>query len=107
MCVVCLLCVICVVWFGVTVMYGVFDVFGVSSVFDVWCELWTLPATGQQSQLHCTTGGILNVQRSKPGLESCTKLYTPALFSAPFKMALYLRFASYKLALFFNPTKLH
>ena len=45
------------VWFGVTVVYGVFDVFGVSSVFDVWCELWTLPATGQQSQLHCTTGG--------------------------------------------------
>ena len=71
MCVVCLLCVICVVWFGVTVMYGVFDVFGVSSVFDVWCELWTLAATGQQSQLHCTMGGrggaMLNAQRSKPG----------------------------------------
>ena len=74
MCVECLLCVICVVWFGVTVMYGVFgvfDVFGVSSVLDVWCELWTLPATGQQSQLHCTMGGrggaMLNAQRSKPG----------------------------------------
>ena len=29
----------------------------VTCVFDVWRELWTLPATGQQSQLHCVTGG--------------------------------------------------
>ena len=47
----------------------------VTCVFDVWRELWTLPATGQQSQLHCVMGGMLNAQRSKPGVERLKYFY--------------------------------
>ena len=57
----------------------------VMCVLDVWRELWTLPATGQQSQLHCTTGGMLNVQRSKYFcfLQTCTVFAKLPYFSIP------------------------
>ena len=87
MCLVCLLCLMCLV-----------------GLLCLMCGVNYGLCPQRVSNRSCIVrrggGGMLNAQRSKPGVESCTKLYKPALFSSPFKIALFLHFASYKLALF-------
>ena len=70
--------VICVVWFGVTVVCGVFDVCCcyVCNVC-VWCVAWIMDSARNGSAIAAALcdGGMLNAQRSKPGVERLKYFY--------------------------------